>query len=573
MAQRGRRKCSTVLQDRRGGIAVLTAVIFLVCIVIAALAVDLSYVWLAKRQTQASADLAALAVMKAPDRAQAAAEATVRGNGVNDAVEVRVEWGRYSPDPTKSPEQRFQVTGRTADSNAARVTVRRPMTLFFGRLLVPDGYMLSGSAVAAVLSKAGISIGSGLLSLEGGLANDLLTALTGSKISLSLVNYKAIASGDVQLLGVLDALKTTAHLNVGTYDELLGAEVTVGQLIQATAAASQVNDVKVALGLLGNQVKADTRIRLSSVIDLGNVGHVAIGQGTEVIGVKVSDLLMASLQAANGDNQLALNLGGNLSGLASLKVSLAIGERPQGAHWLSVGDKGVTVRTAQVRLKIDAIVLGGEEGLGALLQGLLGVLGLIQVDPVRLPLYVEVAPSEATITNVSCPANDPTAPLVDVAVRTGVAEAWIGDIDPAALRNFKVRPQVAAAQLVGIRVLFIPIKIMASAHAVVGATTEQPVRFSARDIGAEKPKTVVSRGLVTSLVSSLLGELKLDIVPLGGLGGILGGLLSGLVGLLTPITAVVDSLVDGLLELLGLKLGAADVRLVYASCGVPKLVG
>lgn len=573
MAYRGGLNCSRMLADRRGGIAVLTAVIFLICILMAAFAVDLSYVWLAKRQTQASADLAALAVMKTPERAQAVAEATVKGNGVKDAADVKVEWGRYSPDPAKPAAQRFVVTGRTADSNAARVTVRRPVMLFFGRFLQPNGYMLSGSAVAAVLSKAGISIGSGLLSLEGGLANDLLTALTGSKISLSLVNYKAIASGDVQLLGVLDALKTTAHLNVGTYDDLLGAEVTVGQLIQATAAASQVNDVKVALGLLGNQVKADTRIKLSSVIDLGDLGKVKIGQGSEVIGVKVSDLLMASLQAANGDNQLALNLGGNISGLASLKVALAIGERPKGSHWLSVGDKGVTVRTAQVRLKVEAIVLGGEEGLGALLQGLLGALGLIQVDPVRLPLYVEVAPSEATITNVTCRANDANAPQVDVAVRTGVAEAWIGDIDTEALKNFRVRPQVATAQLVGIRVLFIPIKILASAHAVVGSTTEQPLRFNVRDIGAEKPKTVVSTGLVTSLVTSLLGELKLEIVPLGGLGGILSGLLSGLVGLLTPITAVVDSLVDGLLQLLGLKLGAADVRLAYASCGVPKLVG
>jgi uncharacterized membrane protein len=182
-------------RDAGGGIAIMGAFFLMLIVAAAALAVDGGHLVLAKRQTQTSADLAAIAAVRTPSQGLQAARVTAHRNGVPEAADVQVEWGSYAADPEMSPDDRFEPSGSTASGGAVRVTIRRAVPLFFGRLFIPSGNVeLVAQGVAARRDEAGISIGSSLLTLEDGILNQVLSGLTGSSISLSAVHYDALVA-------------------------------------------------------------------------------------------------------------------------------------------------------------------------------------------------------------------------------------------------------------------------------------------------------------------------------------------------------------------------------------------
>ncbi len=61
-------------------------------------------------------------------------------------------------------------------------------TVFTGKRQVS----VTRHATAAQAQLASFSIGSGLASVQGGAANALLSALTGSQVSLSVMNYNGL---------------------------------------------------------------------------------------------------------------------------------------------------------------------------------------------------------------------------------------------------------------------------------------------------------------------------------------------------------------------------------------------
>src|SRR3546814_7974854 len=85
---------------------------------------------------------------------------------------------------------------------------------------------------------ASFAIGSRLASIDGGVLNALLSGLTGSSISLKALDYRALAGADVDLFAWLDALRTQAHVSAGSYDELLGTSVAVGDALAAAASVT-----------------------------------------------------------------------------------------------------------------------------------------------------------------------------------------------------------------------------------------------------------------------------------------------------------------------------------------------
>ena len=161
----------------------------LLCLFTAAV-VDLGVLVLHTRRVQGAADLAALSAVQRLERGEASArqtaDATVQANVSPDAVVTVVTvLGVYTPDPAKARNQRFAPGGPAP--NAVRVEVVSPAPLFFPRLLLGrDQVQVTRRATASTVGdappKAMISIGSRLARLDGGLANQLLSALTGSKV-------------------------------------------------------------------------------------------------------------------------------------------------------------------------------------------------------------------------------------------------------------------------------------------------------------------------------------------------------------------------------------------------------
>lgn len=537
-------------RDRSGGIATMGAAGAGLLCLLAAVVIDVGAIALAARRAQTAADLGALAAARDLAHAQRAARATAEDN-VGVDLSVTTTTGAYAPNAAVVPAQRFSTDG--ADHNAARVTVTIPARVWFARwLLGKEQVEVTRTGTAAVRSSepmATLSIGSRLAALDGGVANQVLSGLTGSEVSLSLMDYRALADVDVDLLGFTDALATHAGVTVGDYDTLLAQEVDAGDALRILETLTDGADS----GLNRLARAADGQgFRVNQLIGAEVGAEQGLRGGLEV-GVSALDLANAMIELSGGERQVALDLGAK-AGLADLDVWLAIGERPNRSPWLAVTKTGQPIiRTAQARLYIEARTAQSLSGLAQ----------------VKLPLLVELASSEARLNSIDCD----RARSVRVGVRPGVARARIGTTSMAALNNFKAAPVVQAASLVNVAGLVV---IKAAADVEAADHNFKPLTFSDGQITGQTPQTVKSTGFTSGAVSSLLGRMRLDVKVIGlGLG--LGDLTQSLNGLLAPLGPVLDGVVNGVLDTLGLSFGEADVTVHGATCpndgGAAYLVG
>lgn len=544
------RGAGALAADRRGAAAVTVALGGAVLCGMAAAAIDLGSVALTARHVQAAADLAALAAARDLPRREAAARATVLDNlGAGPAAEVRVLAGRYVADRALAPAERFSVVA--AEPNAARVTVTAPARLRFAHWIVGrETVAVTRTATAAATARpmAMFSIGSRLAALDGGVANALLSGLTGSTVSLTVMDYERLLGARVNLLDFTDALSSELALGVGDYDGLLDQSIDAGRAL--TVLERVADGAEAALSRLA-QAAHGRSIRLGDLIGV----EARAEQGLRVAldaEVGVMDLVSALLQTG-GERQVALDLGAQ-TGLAATRVFLAVGERPNRSPWLTVtADQEPIIRTAQARLMIRATTAQTLSGLAR----------------VELPILVELAASEARLKRIDCR----PARAVTVDVRPGVARLGVGAVDLARLNDFTRPLAPDRAELLNVAGL---VRITARADVEIADTGFRPLAFSDADIVAQAKRTARSDGFVSGAVSTLLGRLDVQVQTLGlGLG--LGGLTQALGVLLTPLGPVLDGVLTGVLDLLGLRLGEADVRVHAAVCpegtAAPVLVG
>ncbi|KIC58564.1 hypothetical protein RM53_07810 [Brevundimonas nasdae] len=544
--------------DRSGAVAVIAAVAGgLLCLFTAAV-IDLGVLVLHTRRVQGAADLAALSAVRNLAQGEGAvsraAQATVEANVAPDvSVTVATALGVYTPDPARARNDRFMTGG--VKPNAARVEVTSRAPMFFTPLLLGrDQVRVTRRATATTgggAPKAMISIGSRLARLDGGVANQVLGGLTGSKVSLSVMDYRRLIDLDVNLLGFTDALATDLGVQVGDYDRLLATQVDAGRALRVLERVAGGQDGG-ALGRLAS-ASVGTKVRLGDLIGLEARAPDGIREGLDA-SVSAMDLVMAMLEVGGGDRQIALNLGVP-AGLADLKTSLAIGERPNRSPWLTVtADGQPIIRTAQARLYVPA-------------RTAQSLLGLARVE---LPILIELAASEARLKSLSC---DP-AHAVEVDVRPGLARASIGVVDEARLGDFKTPLAPQRATLLSVLGL---VSITGKADVEAADAGFRPLRFDAGDIDDQRTKTMASRGFASGAVASLLARLEVDVNVIGlGLG--LGDLTRALGRLLEPLGPVLDGALNPVLDLLGLKLGEADVTVHGLSCptpgrATPRLVG
>lgn len=541
------------LRARDGGVSVVTAVSCVVLIGFAGLAVDVGSVYLESRRLQGSADLAALAAMQNPAQAEALAAATVAANRWPQDTRVRVVRGTYAPDRSVRPAERFRPD--PARANAVRVEVTTSAPLFFGRLFVPAGRMtIRREATAAETQLASFQIGTRLLSLQGGVANQVLGGLTGSSVNLSVMDYNALLRANVDVLDYVDALRTRLDIQAASYDETLDANADAPVALEALADVVAETDERAerALRAMARASERNRPLRgLSNVLDLGPYGpqdHATRSADTS-IQVGAMDLATAILQVANGQRQIQLDLGAGVPGLASTNVWLAIGERPNNSPWLTVtNDEAVVIRTAQMRLYVEANI-----GAGTLAN-------------VRVPVLLELASGQARLEEINCGWGGGNR-AVTLGVSPGIGSLMLGEVDRSRLNNFRSELRPSPAQMVRVGAA----RVEGEARIDVGGQQWSNVRFNDRDIERGAVKSVATRDAVRATVSSLLGQTKLT-VRAGGLGLSTGALTSAVQGVLTSAAGPLDSLVNGLSDLLGVRLGEADVRVNGVRCGGAALV-
>ncbi|MGE3143869.1 MAG: TadG family pilus assembly protein [Hyphomonadaceae bacterium] len=538
-----------------GGVSIVAALSGVALLGFAGMATDVGAVYLQSRRLQGAADLAAMAAAQNPRQAEALATQTVRANDWPQDTRIGVTIGRYTPDRARAPAARFTQGG---SANAVRVELEAHAPLFFARLFAPDGRMtIRRHALAAQTRLASFQIGSRLLSLQGGVANQLLSALTGSSVSLSVMDYNALAHADVDLLSYVDALRARLDVTAATYDEALRQRMSGPEALDALAdvLAAQGGAGESPMRRLARSASGLPSLRegLAGVLDLGPYGAQNLATRTEGAQIRVSalDLATAILEIAGGDRQVRLQLGAGVPGLAATDVWLAIGERPNHSPWLTVSnDDSVTIRTAQMRLFIDAHTAP--------------LAGLAQV---RLPALVELASAQARLSDISC-SFDLGRREVTLAVAPSVGALLLGEIDVSQLDNFKrdLNPQRVDVARIG------PAAVSARGRITIGGEEWQDVRFGNDDITVGAVKTVSTHDIARATLSSLVAQTDLSVRA--------GGLARGLPTQIAPVRAALsaaarplDDLLNSLTELLGVRLGEADVRVNGVRCGGAALVG
>lgn len=543
--------------NNSGGVTAMAAGSMVAALGCLAFAVDLGSIYFETRRLQGMADAAAISAAANIGHADNAVRLSVAATPLPAPVTRRIELGVWRPDPTIAATQRFSVT--TTNPTAARVTLTTDARLYFGVAALGRGHVpISRTATAARTNLASFSIGSRLLALQGGIANALLSALAGSQVNLSVMDYNALAAADVDLFAFSEALQTSLNLQAASFDTALAADMTTGRALEALAAGLDGAGSRAAADAvrkLLNTAAAAKPAALDTLIDLGPIGAQDRAARGQSIKVNAFDLARSLLELSNGERQVELDLGATIPGLTKTSVRRAIGDRPTDSPWLTVTDKGEPiVRTAQTRLYIEAEILPAGSLLG--------------IANVRLPVFIELAEAEAKLSAIDC-ANR-RAGGATLLVRPSVGHAAIADLFPADISNHKRALVEGPARIVSAPLVTV------SGKARVDLTGPQwkSVAFTASEITARTVKTVSSESLVQGVVGSLVKDIDLDInVGVGPL-GIGTGPVGQMVGnTLTPAAPLLDGVLNSLTGLLGIHLGQADVRMNGVRCGVPAIVG
>lgn len=550
-------KVRSLFADTSGSIGIVLALFLTVAVSLCALAIDVGSLYLERRTMQGAADLAALAAASDLDRAEVAAQATLAANGFGAVRTLSVVKGRYEGDRALAPDARFEP-GREP-FNAVRLEAAAPGQLYFAKSFMAEPE-ISVSAIASTDARATFSIGSRLLAVRGGLANAVLSALLGGNVTLSAMDYEALGNAEVRLLDFLSALATEIGVKTGTYGDVLDADVAIRHVLRAVTTAAQAQGnaaAAAAVTTLVSRADASLTVPLDALVDLGPLAHAEVGPAHPGLGAELDalSLVNAAAQLANGNRQVAVNLGAEVPGLLGLTLDVAIGEPAQQSGWVTTGQAGATVRTAQTRLRLVAEV---------------GGTGLLAGARVRLPLYIELASAEARLKAVTCQGPSGDSAQATVTARPAVVKAWIGDVPAGGLAAFNSGGGVPRGTIVQAPL----VTVTGRAYAEMSHAVGEDLRFTQRDVDARAVKTVSVRDHLSSLTGRLLQSADLQVNVAGlGLGISAGAIKSLVIGLLTPVTAALDGLLQPLLELLGVSLGEVDVRVHGVSCGNAVLSG
>lgn len=346
-------------RDERGAVAVVAAATSLLLVAVAALTVDIGMQRVARTDMQSLADVVALDLAlelgsrtvdefenQAPTIETLAMESRDRNKGtVGSVPSLSTTLGRIDANGD------FQELFDDAVPTAVQVAARTSVDFAFG-------IATSGSAERSAVSQqtedtACFELGSFAAALD--LGDSVLGPFAdflGLGTELELVNYEALASADVSLLGI------AAAPAIGSPTALLDPSgVSVGTLIEASIYALQHNEDagsaenNAAIAVLNGLLETDSGLDLDGTVAIADVVSVDAGDSAALsAGLNVLELIGPSLALANDDSFLDVAVPIDLSslglGAGSLTVSAIQGPRFACGHpWPTPDDSCTVVKT------------------------------------------------------------------------------------------------------------------------------------------------------------------------------------------------------------------------------------
>ena len=404
---------------------------------------------------------------------------------------------------------------------------------------------------------------------KSALLNALYGNLLGGNLSLSVADWNALAQGDVGLLGFLNALQ--ARTAVGTPDQALAANATLGQLAAALQASAQA-DANIALAnayasLASQLAFASGTIRMADLLQLSVPAASLAG-----VRLNALDLLAGQLQLFNYRNLLttpapigvsasALGLGGVLNGI---QLYSQVIEPPV----MVCGPSGTQFHSAAIRikLKLDLVALSPPTGLLTAIPGVVGA----SVRIANLDVYASVARAEGAIDGI-----DAIGRLVTVRATPGVADLYLGTFSDSVFFN-RSRTLNAAIDLgygnIGTVNINGAVVALEARSAFLG---QAPLGGSASFTGPFPQSRTFgsSSAVLASALSGMVSNLDIRMTPSLGLlnAVVLPALKTVVAGALSPVLSnVLSGVLDPMLKLLGIGIGEAVVTVngIAHSCTV-----
>ncbi len=577
-----------------GTVAVIVALMLTVLLGFVAIGVDMAALYRERAQLQAVGDLTALSAMALPDDATTRAAYVIGRNAKPGQKLDGLETGRYLRNPDIAATNRFMVPPvGTPGINAVRVKLKDDAPLYFAKVISKATFVtLDRTAVATRTGAASFSLDSHLADLNGTNLNQALKLRFGASASLSAVQIDALADATIDLGALLDALAMQTGNTSRNPADILNATTTDAVIIRALQSLLPPFVGNSLTGLTTGGV--NTSFEVASLVggidtDLGLTASEFASQ----IRLSGLDVVKALIAADRSGTSFALSAALAVPGVLSVNTTISGGEPPAQSGWIALGEEGVQLHRAAVRIKSDVSVE----------PTLLGSLGVgVTAAKLNIPLHAELAGATATLDKLNC--SLPTAQSVaavfstastplNPANGTSVGALYLGTLPQGASGKTPINPDdLAFADLVEINIVvkvpLLPdlkiagITIQGRSHVTVGESRIRTLSFTKADIASgQNTKTFGSGNLLSTAVGDLLSSQNLQLRVKPGQAGLVSGLAAPIVAgvlqllpgqLLAALVTPVDNILDSTLDALGLALGEGELTLIGHHCEPIRLV-
>jgi uncharacterized membrane protein len=402
---------SRARQLQRGSMAV-TIGLFMLLGVILLESLVLGYQYYLRRQMQNVADMAALAGAQTLSGIDcSAAIVAAKSNAALNATtnSLVVDCGNWSPSSTAADHYQILNGIPATDPNAVRVSVTGKMP--FAATWMPSSQVYAQAiAIRNGTPVAVFSIGSSLI------CSLYANVLCGS----------AVANVNLSMVSLLRALgySVPSNITLASLNALLSTNsVTLNQLVSAVASVTGVSNLSALVGVSGTVgntsiplLTASATARGLLTMDSGNATSTSVATSVLNAQLNALDVVTAALGLANKASAIGTQLGaGGITAQAYLVAPPSIG----------VGGVGTSAYAGQVRVYAHITSAG--------LTGTVPLLGL--VASFDLPIEIDVAGAQATLTSMCTARNSSYNDLASFHVTNPLLQACVGNITAASVMS------------------------------------------------------------------------------------------------------------------------------------------
>ncbi|MDB5970994.1 MAG: hypothetical protein JWQ90_3444 [Hydrocarboniphaga sp.] len=507
---------------------------------------------------------------------------------------------------------------------AIRVNLTRPQPTPFTGFLT-GGNTLRVSATAEQPLTGSFTVGSTLLSLKGGLLNQVLggllcpagdTVCQANVISLNVVSYSTGLANTSISLGQLSTAVGVSVKDLSDPLELSTKTIVLSDALNGLAGSLSGTVSSSVTGLLLNLAAASAGNR--NEIPLGQV----LGAVDDVAGavpfINALDLIMALGAAAHAGEDgavmpIELPIELSIPSVATVTAYLRILQPAQSSGVARPGFAKASTSQIRIEVRIKADQLLTEltrqlsiiiNGAGNLLK-LLGVTLVLDVsDSLNIGIDVSVAAATAYLDGVVCPSINNGMPIAQLSASTSLADVDIGTFSgtPTATYSPPLDRSTTGWDVltltVGLRPLGTIVETVHLGLTSLGvsdsgvrplqdvtmferldAPAGVPLVYGALGSAAVQPVTPVAANPQTvGAPISITLNLGLSVIPsgsgtLGAIGATVAGLLTTAEQLIQPlldlVNGLVASLVNPVLDALGIQTGTGTVTMYSVQVGRP----